>query len=249
MQHYVNTMIQLNSVPLPIFSKVNGKGEFLLLNYTFSADLFMSMLVALPGMIPTNIVKMYLVNNSLSDDIHQDFYSSLKMSKGLKTLVISKNTIGPNTTESLVNFIYSDAVNELKKFVIKDPLNSYTDAQQIPKAINDEALKLTFLKKLILSKLGIASDGIVLLAHALKGLPSLHHLDVSNNLITSKSMTKFFIEIMLTNKLKSLNIAYNNLGEPYTFADSQGKSRSFDAIFSEFMNKSLSMLHLNMSGT
>jgi Ran GTPase-activating protein (RanGAP) involved in mRNA processing and transport len=49
----------------------------------------MSMLVALPGMIPANIVKLYLINNSLSDDLHQDLYSTLQITKGLKTLVVS----------------------------------------------------------------------------------------------------------------------------------------------------------------
>lgn len=209
----------MNNVPLPIYQKVTNKGEFILFNYFLSVDLFMAMSTTLPSMVPKNIIKLYLVNNNLTDESHQDLYQGLKNTYGLQTLLIAKNTIGNCTLDKLVDFIQSPGFEEMKKFVIKDPIVTKIDLQTIPMAIMNSSDSLIELKKLTLSNIQLGAEGLGYLGIAIKGLKNLHHLDVSNNVLNSKCLSMLFQQIMLNNKLKSLNISYNNLSEPYSFVD------------------------------
>lgn len=131
MSTFVNTVLSLRSVPLPIFQKITSKKEFIMYNYAFNLNLFVSLSSALPKLIPTNITKMYLINNNLTDESHQDFFDSLQSSSGLRTLVVAKNAIGYMTTDKIAGFIRSQGFLDLRKFVIKDPVPSMINTKQV----------------------------------------------------------------------------------------------------------------------
>lgn len=69
------------------------------------------------------------------------------------------------------------------------------------------------LNKIVLSKLELTTSGLCHLAKAVDQLQNLEHLDVSYNKLTAVSFKLFFKRIGGRNKLKSLNMSYNNLVE------------------------------------
>lgn len=127
----MNTLLSLRSVPLPLLQKINSKGEMIVLNYTLSINLFMSLCSALPKLIPINIKKVYFINNYLDDESLQELFGSLENSVGLRTMVVAKNGLGSMTTEKIIRFVRSEGFAKVRKFVIKDPVPSSINKKQI----------------------------------------------------------------------------------------------------------------------
>lgn len=82
----------------------------------------MSLTQALNQLVPKDVRKIYFINNNLIDLTMQELFEQLKKTRGTKTIVVSKNGMGSLTTTKLIEFIESPAVEEVRKFVLKDPI-------------------------------------------------------------------------------------------------------------------------------
>lgn len=83
----------------------------------------------------------------------------------------------------------------------------------------NEAHRLKSLKKLTLINMSITNDGLLYLGHAIIESSTFEDLNLANNKLTTKGVTQFLYLILPHNNLKSLNISYNVMCEPYHFSD------------------------------
>ena len=66
------------------------------------------------------------------------------------------------------------------------------------------------MKKLVLSKIGMSTQGALDLTEAITKMANLEHIDISFNFINDKCFTYMFREISRNNCLKSVDISSNN---------------------------------------
>lgn len=67
----------------------------MLYNYVMNINVSISLTTVMNQLIPKNANKLYLINNNLLDESCSEIFQSLTNTVELKTLVVSKNGIGP----------------------------------------------------------------------------------------------------------------------------------------------------------
>lgn len=78
--------------------------------------------MSLPKIIPHKLKKLYLVNNSISDQNSSKIVEYIVQAHGLQGFGLIKNSIGEKTYLSLSKYLIpSKAFRSIKSFVLKDP--------------------------------------------------------------------------------------------------------------------------------
>lgn len=111
--------------------------------------------------------------------------------------------------------------------------------------------------------MNLTTEAMIYLGKAMNIMQNFEHLNVSNNKLSDLSVSLFLQIIKFHNKLKSLDLSYNNMRRSYqqeTIAKLPKKLRDIlnimdvypmdvDEAFIIHLEQSLTILHLNLSGT
>lgn len=204
----------------------------------------------LPELVPREVSKMYLVNNALLDKSIKRLIRGLSRTRGLKTLCIVRNLIGPTTIKALAHdLLPSPACFSVKKLVLKDPYPMKLRRSMLS-VLADQlcqaAPNLYHLRSLTLCKLGLDRSSIDKLAEGVSLLPSLIVLDLSANMLDHNSLKLLIDKLTFFSQIRSLDLSYNVVGP--THSSFQSAANSFEHSLSCFLHKSSCLLHLNISG-
>lgn len=115
-------------------------------------------------------------------------------------------------TQLADDYVPAAAFEGIEKLVLKDPLPYKVHQKAVHRlthAIKEHAPRL-FIRKLVLCKMNLGTSGLMHIAESLQQNTSLEQLDVSNNQLNASSFIQFFERIWSHNKIKVLNISYNN---------------------------------------
>lgn len=80
---FIENSMSMRTIPLPILKRVD-RGCFVLNNYLLDHGNFQSFLGTLPGIVPKNVQKVFLVNNSLKDTTMFQLFDALAGVRGLR---------------------------------------------------------------------------------------------------------------------------------------------------------------------
>lgn len=118
---FIEQSLNQNGVPLPMLNRIYKK-FFPLLNYQLDESNIKGLtLMVSKGCIPVLFDKLYMINNTISDQSLADLVVELSKSSEMKGFGVIQNDIGPQTCEAISQFIESKSFQSLSKFIMKDP--------------------------------------------------------------------------------------------------------------------------------
>lgn len=78
--------------------------------------------MAFQDFIPNSLTKIVLINNRLQAESISNFFKSLALLKtGPEVVALVRNSLDAATIEPACNYLKSQAAQNLKQFIIKDP--------------------------------------------------------------------------------------------------------------------------------
>lgn len=100
---FIENSMQQVSIPLPILQKIDSRGRFILSNYFLDLGNFQALVDVLPQVVPRNVNKIFLVNNSLKDTTVFNLFENLQYVAGIKQVSILQNELGLLTMSKISN--------------------------------------------------------------------------------------------------------------------------------------------------
>ena len=179
--------------------------------------------------INTNIQKLDMSGNNISDDGVAIISDTLMINESLKVVVLGKNNITQQGAKSI-----SEAIQVTKTLQILDL--SYNKISDDGTAAISDRLKINqSLQELNLSENKISDDGAAAISDSLKINVSLQELNLSKNKISDDGAAAISDSLKINASLQELNLQLNNITK-------KGAQRIAEAIK---VTKTLQKLDLN----
>lgn len=249
LQHrFVQMVVSLNQYPMPITKMVSHDQRLQMVNYAINRQNAYALSELLPEMVPANVNKIYLINNSLEEEGVDYLMGSLMSCSNLKTFVYVGNHLSDKNVQHMTNYFFqSDTFKYLSKFAIKDPTPNKMNrkhAYRMLKSIAGQAHLMDSIYSLTLANINMGGQAAQQLATAVQNMSGLEVLDISWNMLKYPELVKFMKSISSKNCLRSLNLSYNNAKAiDVHIAD------SFEQALCTFVRSSFTLLHLNLVET
>lgn len=109
---------------------------------------------------------------------------------------------------------------------------------RLSKAINQRAFILGKLTKLTLCQIGLDNACLEEIAEAIRYIKHLNYLDISANLFDAFGLKNFFDTVEFENKIRTLNISYNQAKYKAQHKFLELSTASFEASLSNYLETS-----------
>ena len=124
MGRYIAFVLKSGGQPLPILNRIGGDKALYLMNYGLNHQNVVSLCQSFNFVIPSNLLKLYLVGNTIDDECLAKVFQSISDNPngGLQKITIMKNGLSEVMLLTLANvYLKSEASRWLKHFTLKQP--------------------------------------------------------------------------------------------------------------------------------